>query len=82
MLQRSFIRLVLVGLSVAIDLQKRQCTVRSHESIANNLLQYNTPHLSHICSGKREQLGMGMCTVFNKKNFCLKAVGTGEVSSV
>jgi len=34
-LQRSIIRLVLVGLSVAIELQKRQYTVRSHESIAN-----------------------------------------------
>jgi hypothetical protein len=37
-LQRSIIRLVLVGLSVAIELQKRQCTVRSHKSITGKLL--------------------------------------------
>jgi hypothetical protein len=57
MLQRNIIRLVLVGLNVAIELQQRQCTVRSHEPIANKLLQYNTPHLSHKYGGKREQLG-------------------------
>ena len=37
-LHRSIIRLVLVGLSVAIELQKRQCTIRSHESIDVKLL--------------------------------------------
>ncbi|HEY7082558.1 MAG TPA: hypothetical protein VH500_22945 [Nitrososphaeraceae archaeon] len=37
-LQRNIIRLVLVGLSVAIELQKRQCTVRSHESTIDMLL--------------------------------------------
>jgi len=41
MLHRSIIRLVLVGLRVAIALQKRQCTVRSHESIVDMLLYYN-----------------------------------------
>ena len=39
-LQRSSIRLVLVGLSIVIELQKRQCTVRSHELITDNY--YNT----------------------------------------
>jgi hypothetical protein len=37
-LHRSIIRLVLVGLSVAIALQKRQCTVRSHGSTIDMLL--------------------------------------------
>jgi len=37
-LHRSIIRLVLVGFNVAIALQKRQCTVRSHESIIDKLL--------------------------------------------
>lgn len=37
-LQRSIIRPVLVGFSVAIELQNRQCTVRSHESRTVNLL--------------------------------------------
>ena len=36
MLHRSIIRLVLVGLSVAIEFQKRQCTVRSHGLITDN----------------------------------------------
>ena len=52
-LQRNIIRPVLVGLSVAIALQKRQCTVRSHESITDKLLQFNTSYLSYICSAKR-----------------------------
>lgn len=43
-LQRSIIRLVLVGLSVAIELQKRQYTIRSHGSIIGMLLYYNTSH--------------------------------------
>jgi hypothetical protein len=67
MVQRNIIRPVLVGLSVAIELQQRQCTVRSHKSITNKLLQYNTLHLSYTYGGKREQPGMGMCPVFNKK---------------
>ena len=37
-LHRSIIRPVLVGFNVAIDLQNRQCTVRSHESRTVNLL--------------------------------------------
>ncbi|HEY7572717.1 MAG TPA: hypothetical protein VH796_15235, partial [Nitrososphaeraceae archaeon] len=37
-LHRSIIRLVLVGFNVAIELQKRQCTVRSHGSIIDKLL--------------------------------------------
>jgi hypothetical protein len=37
-LHRSIIRLVLVGFNVTIALQKRQCTVRSHESIIDKLL--------------------------------------------
>jgi len=37
-LQRSIIRPVFVGLSVAIELQKRQYTVLSHDSITDNLL--------------------------------------------
>ena len=55
-LHRSIIRLVLAGLSVAIALQKRQCTVRSHESITDKLLQFNTSYLSYIYSAYREQL--------------------------
>jgi len=53
MLHRSIIRLVLVGFSVAIELQKRQCTVRSHELKTDKLLYYNTSLLSYIYSGKR-----------------------------
>jgi hypothetical protein len=45
-LQRSIIRLVLVGFNVAIELQKRQCTVRSHELITDKLLYYNALYLS------------------------------------
>jgi len=37
-LHLSIIRLVFVGLSVAIALQKRQCTIRSHDSRTVNLL--------------------------------------------
>src|SRR5690242_13563056 len=37
-LHLSIIRPVFVGFRVAIDLQKRQSTVRSHESIIGNLL--------------------------------------------
>jgi hypothetical protein len=37
-LHLSIIRPVLVGFNVAIDLQKRQYTARSHESITRNLL--------------------------------------------
>ena len=37
-LHRSIIRPVLVGFNVAIDLQNRQCTVRSHEFRTFNLL--------------------------------------------
>ena len=47
-LHRSIIRLVLVGLSVAIALQKRQCTYRSHESITDKLLWYSISYLSYI----------------------------------
>jgi hypothetical protein len=35
-LHRNIIRPVFVGFNVAIDLQKRQCTIRSHESITDN----------------------------------------------
>jgi hypothetical protein len=38
MLHRSTILLVLVSLSVAMELQKRQYTVRSHELITDKLL--------------------------------------------
>jgi len=31
-----------------MELQKRQCTVRSHESILDKLLYYNTLSLSYI----------------------------------
>ena len=37
-MQRNIIRPVLVGFKVAIELQKRQYTYRSHESITDNLL--------------------------------------------
>jgi hypothetical protein len=47
-LHRSIIRLVLVGLSVAIELQKRQCTARSHELIIDKLLLYDMFYLSYI----------------------------------
>ena len=54
-LHRSIIRLVLVGLSVAIALQKRQCTVRSHELITVKLLQYSILFLSYIYNGMRNE---------------------------
>ena len=38
MLQRNIIRPVLVGFRVAMELQNRQWTVRSQESITDNLL--------------------------------------------
>jgi hypothetical protein len=43
------------GLSVDIELQKRQCTVRSHELITDNYC-YILYHCPAIYSGKREQL--------------------------
>jgi hypothetical protein len=55
-LQRNIIRLVLVGLRVATELQKRQCTVRSQESIIDKLLYYGISLLSYIYSGKRRQM--------------------------
>ena len=51
-LQRNIIRLVLVGFNVAIALQKRQCTIRSHELITDKLLMYNSSLLSYIYSAK------------------------------
>jgi len=51
-LQLNIIRLVLVGFNVAIALQNRQCTVRSHESITDKLQYYNTSLLSSIYSAK------------------------------
>src|SRR4029078_7867329 len=47
-LHLSIIRLVLVGLSVAIVLQKRQLTYRSHELITDNLLMYSISYPSYI----------------------------------
>ena len=52
-LHLSIIRLVLVGLSVAIVLQKRQLTYRSHELITDNLLMYSISYPSYIYSAKR-----------------------------
>ena len=52
-LHRSIMRLVMEGFNIAIELQKRQCTVRSHESIIDMLLYYNIPYLSYIYSAKR-----------------------------
>ena len=51
-LHLSIIRPVLVGLSVAIELQNRQCTIRSHESITDNFLWNNIAYLSYIYSDK------------------------------
>ena len=52
-LQRIIMRLVLVGLNVAMALQKRQCTVRSHESVRDKLL---LNIVAEIYSAKRERL--------------------------
>jgi len=54
-LQRSIMRLVLVGFNVAIELQKRQCTVRSHDSTTDMLLKYNTSHRAIYIASRRSQ---------------------------
>jgi hypothetical protein len=56
-LQRSIIRLVLVGFNVAMLPQNRQCTVRSHDSITDNYYDI-IYHCSAIYIAPREYRGI------------------------